>query len=180
MNRSRKARTLALALALLATAAACGNKPAAPLTLEMLKSTEYTSEWPADGVAELTDGTYREKIMEGSASEILIVMHPIYAIGDLNGDGAEDAIVVLVSSGGGSGSFYTLEAVLNQDGKPKHVATAFLGDRADLKSIAVDSGEITVEMTTHGPNDPMCCPSLEVTQVYELQGETLVQLSGDS
>ena len=177
MNGSRRARALALALALLATAAACGNRPAAPLTLEMLKSTEYASEWPADGVAKLTDGTYREKIMEGSASEIVIVMHPICAIGDLNGDGTEDAIVVLVSSGGGSGSFYTLEAVLNQDGKPKHLGTAFLGDRADLKSITVDSGKITVEMTTHGPNDPMCCPSLEVTQVYEMQGETLVQLS---
>jgi len=118
--------------------------------------------------------------MEGAASEIVVAMHPMFALGDLDGDGTQDAVVVLVASGGGSGSFYSLEAVLNQAGKPHHIASAALGDRAQLESLSVASGRITVEMVTHGPNDPMCCPTLEVTQEYELQGDTLALLSSDA
>ena len=170
------------ALSLLALGA-YGEKapsPVAPLTEEALRNASYQSEWPTDGNAELTDGVYREKYMEGAASEIVVAMHPMFALGDLDGDGAEDAVVILVASGGGSGSFYSLEAVLNQAGNPHHVASAALGDRAQLESLSVASGRITVEMVTHGPNDPMCCPTLEVTQEYELQGGALVLLSSDA
>jgi len=43
----------------------------------------------------------------------------------------------------------------------------------------IESGEITVDMVTHGPDDPMCCPTVEATQKYKLQGDTLVQISGE-
>ena len=172
-----------LVLLSLTSLVACGKKapePSAPLTVEALKNAEYQSEWPADGVAKLTDGEYQEEIVPGAASKLIIVFYPdMYAFGDLDGDDVEDAAVVLATSGGGSGTFISLEAVINDKGTPKHVATAFLGDRAQVKSVAIESGEITVDMVTHGPDDPMCCPSLEVTQKYELQGDTLVQLSSE-
>ena len=41
------------------------------------------------------------------------------AFGDLNGDGVEDAVVVLVTNPGGTGRFYDLAPVLNQNGTPK-------------------------------------------------------------
>jgi hypothetical protein len=47
------------------------------------------------------------------------------------------------------------------------------------KSVLIESGEITVDMVTHGPDDPMCCPTVEATQKYKLQGDTLVQLSSE-
>ncbi|MCJ7666878.1 MAG: hypothetical protein MUP04_01095 [Anaerolineae bacterium] len=149
-----------------------------PLTLEALKNAAYHSEWPADGVAQLIDGKYEEEIVPGAASKSVIMFYPeMYALGDLNGDGVEDAAVVLATSGGGSGTFISLEAVINDRGTPNHVATASLGDRVQLKSISIEAGQITVDMVTHGPDDPLCCPSLEVTQKYELQGDELVQLS---
>ena len=151
-----------------------------PLTLEALKNAEYQSEWPADGMAKLTDGEYEEEIVPGAASKLIIVFYPdMYAFGDLDGDGVEDAAVVLATSGGGSGTFITLEAVINDQGRPNHVASASLGDRVEMKSISIESGVITVDIVTHGPDDPMCCPSLEVTQEYELQGDTLVELSSE-
>ena len=97
------------------------------------------------------------------------------AIADLNKDGAQDAAVVLISSGGGSGTFYHLAAVLNDKGAPRHVSSILLGDRIKLKNVTVKNGEITVEMTMHGPNDPLCCPTQEVSKVYTLQAEKLVQ-----
>jgi len=148
------------------------------LTLEALKNAEYQSEWPAEGVAQLVDGEYEEEIVPGAASKIIIVFYPeMYAFGDLDGDGVEDAAVVLATSGGGSGTFISLEAVINDNGTPNHVATAFLGDRVQINSVAIEAGVITVDMVTHGPEDPLCCPTLEVTQRYELQGDELVQLS---
>ena len=151
-----------------------------PLTLEALKNAAYLSEWPADGVAQLVDGEYEEEIVPGAASKLVIVFYPdMYAFGDLDGDGVEDAAVVLATSGGGSGTFISLEAVINDEGTPHHVATAFLGDRVEINSVAIESGEITVDMVTHGPDDPLCCPTLEVTQEYELQGDTLVELSSE-
>lgn len=149
-----------------------------PLTLEALKNAAYLSEWPADGVAQLVDGEYEEEIVPGAASKLVIAFYQdMYAFGDLDGDGVEDAAVVLATSGGGSGTFISLEAVINDRGTPNHVATASLGDRVEVKSVAIEAGKITVDMVTHGPDDPLCCPTLEVTQIYRLQGDKLVQLS---
>jgi hypothetical protein len=161
---------------------ACGPKtpePPPPLTVDMLKNAEYHSEWPAEGVAKLTDGEYQEEIVPGAASKLIIVVYPdMHAFGDLDGDGTDDAAVILATSGGGSGTFISLEAVINDQGTPKHVASAELGDRAKIESVLIESGEITVELVTHGPDDPLCCPTVEATQKYELQGDTLVQISG--
>jgi len=172
-----------LVLLSLTSLVACDQKtpePPPPLTVEMLKNAEYHSEWPAEGVAKLMDGEYQEEIVPGSASKLIIVVYPdMHAFGDLNGDGVDDAAVVLATSGGGSGTFISLEAVINDKGTPKHVASAKLGDRAQIKSVVIESGEITVDMVTHGPEDPMCCPTVEATQEYKLQGDTLVQISGE-
>jgi predicted small lipoprotein YifL len=172
-----------LILLALTSLAACGQKgsePPPPLTVEMLKNAEYHSEWPAKGVAKLTDGEYQEEIVPGAASKLVIVVYPdMYAFGDLNDDGVEDAAVVLATSGGGSGTFISLEAVINDEGEPKHLATALLGDRAQVKSVVIESGRITVDMVTHGPDDPMCCPTVETTQKYKLEGDTLIQISSE-
>jgi hypothetical protein len=174
---------LTLVLLALALLVACGPKtpePPPPLTVEQLKNAEYHSEWPAEGVAKLTDGEYEEEIVPGAASKLIIVVYPdMHAFGDLDGDGVDDAAVVLATSGGGSGTFISLEAVINDKGTPQHVASAELGDRTKIESVAIESGRITVEMVTHGPEDPMCCPTLEATHKYKLQGDTLVQISSE-
>jgi hypothetical protein len=105
------------------------------------------------------------------------VLHPeVYAFGDLNGDGVDDAAVILIESSGGSGNFRYLAAVINQGGAPVNVATQFVGDREQVQAIRIDGNEITLEMVAHGPDDPMCCPTQEVTKVYQLQDDQLVEL----
>jgi len=142
------------------------------LTKEALRNGEYRSRWPRNGVVRLSDGVYREK---GASSELVVTLSDMYAFGDLNADGAEDAAVVLVAKGAGSGGTHTLEAVINENGRPKHVATTFLGDTIDLKAVAIDSGQIRVRIITHGPN-PACCPPPEVTKRYRLEGDELVRM----
>jgi len=144
------------------------------LTMNELKNAEYQSEFSANGTVKLTNGIYREKIAPNSATELIITLSDKVAYGDLNGDGKEDAAAILITDPGGSGTFHHLAIVLNQKESSNHVASQLLGDRVKVKSLSVRSGEIAVEMITHGPNDPMCCPALEVTQNYLLQDDKLV------
>jgi len=188
----KKALYLAVLLIFALSLAACGGQPtpttvvppatATPvsppaLTLETLKNAEYQSEFPASKKARLTDGQYQEDIVPGSATKLNIVLYPMAAFGDLNGDGVDDAAAVLVADPGGSGTFYYLVAVVNQNGTPKHVASVLLGDRVRFKSISIQAGEIVVNMVQQALGDPMCCPTMEVTQKYKLQGDKLVPIS---
>ena len=151
-----------------------GDAASQELTIDELKSGEYRSEWSAKGKIKLNDGMYQEKIVPESATELVIKLGDRIAYGDLNGDGAEDAAVILISDPGGSGTFYELAAVLNSNGNPHHAAGVFLGDRLKVEDLDIRSGQIVVKMVTHKRTDPMCCPSLKVEQKYALQGDALV------
>jgi heat shock protein HslJ len=152
--------------------------PAQPgsLTLEALQNASYQGIY--DEAVQLTDGLYEgEPFVPGGASRPTVVLHPeVYAFGDLNDDGVDDAVVILIESSGGSGSFIYLAAVINESGAPVNVATYFVGDREQMQSITIKDGEITLDMVAHGPDDPMCCPTQEVTKRYRLQGDQLIEL----
>jgi hypothetical protein len=97
------------------------------------------------------------------------------AVGELSGQPA--ATPILFSSGGGSGTFYELHVLVERNGQPYDVAWTQLGDRVQINSVAIEDNQIAVDMVTHGPDDPMCCPTLQVVQTYALQGEELVLTS---
>jgi uncharacterized lipoprotein NlpE involved in copper resistance len=84
-----------------------------------------------------------------------------------------------VSSGGGSGTFYDLVVMVDQNGVPTQVASTFLGDRVQIKSLSIQNGQVVINMVTQGPGDPMSNPTQEVTRRYELQAE-LVEVEDDS
>ena len=144
------------------------------MTIESLKNAEYQSEFSVNGRVRLSNGIYRGKMVPDSATELVVMLSDHVALGDLNGDGADDAAVVLITDSGGSGTFHHLAVLINQNGSPKHAASQLLGDRVKVKSLLIRSGDIAVEMIKQGPNDPMCCPTLQVTQNYMLQGSKLV------
>jgi len=153
-----------------------GSETISPLTAEMLKNTEYRGIYP--DTVQLTDGQYEgEPFVEGGASRPTVAFTDATAFGDLNGDGVDDAVVVLVESSGGSGNFRYLAAVLNQDGSPENVATQLIGDREQVQSVTIDGAEVSVKALTHGPEDPMCCPTEEITLTYRFDGEQLVKIS---
>jgi hypothetical protein len=79
--------------------------------------------------------------------------------GDLNGGGKSDAVAVVGWSGGGTGYFECLIAVINKDGSITNTPRFDLGDRVKINSIKIRNRVITVDMLTQGPNDGMCCPT---------------------
>jgi hypothetical protein len=153
------------------------SKARSSLTSEALENAAYKSEWPRSRVAKLNGGEYREKYTEDSASELVIRLTKKVAFGDLDGDGLEDAAVVLLTDPGASGTFYYLAAVINQGGRPDNVAARLLGDRVKIKKVSVEQGDIVIDMIAHGPDDPVCCPSKRVVRTYRLEEGHLIRLS---
>jgi hypothetical protein len=170
-----------LALAMLIAFGGCERAPQAPrppkpLTLNQLQNAEYASQWSKSGRVQLSDGQFRESAAPGAATEILVRATDFSALGDLDGDGIGDGVIVLESDPGGSGVFFDLVGVLNRAGQPVTLAPVPLGDRVEINDLALDDGTVRVNLIKHGPDDPLCCPTLEVTLEYRLSGDRLVSL----
>ena len=97
------------------------------------------------------------------------IVNDTVAFGDLDGDGIADAAVIVFISGGGSGTFIHLVAVLDRDGAPAQAALAFLGDRVPVRSLTIASGKIVAQTVAHRPSDGLCCPTLEITRTFTLR-----------
>ena len=139
---------------------------AAPLTWQALANATYRSAFAPGGKAKLVNGVYSVPAASGSASRLTIQLAPISMVGDLNGDASQDAAVVLVTSPGGSGTFFDLVAVINQNGKPAPLAPRLLGDRVLIHSIGIDHRQIQVALKLPAVNALGCCRGGKPLGVY--------------
>lgn len=143
------------------------------LSAEQLLNATYTGIY--DEPVTLTDGLYQgAPLVEGGAARPTVVMAPGgTADGDLNGDGVWDAAVLLAENSGGSGVFTYVAAQLNQGGQPAPAGAVLLGDRVQVKAMVIGSQQVYVDYVTQGPDEPMCCGTLLVTSILELQDGAL-------
>jgi diadenylate cyclase len=92
---------------------------------------------------------------------------------DLDGDGRNDAAVVLASEAGVTCTFVDLFAVLDKEAGPLTRGPASLGDRVKVDSIRVVDRAIKLHLLTHGPDDPLCCPTQPSVETYMLRADSL-------
>jgi heat shock protein HslJ len=149
-------------------------------TREELANMSYLSEWTDSGTVQLVNGEYRTPAAEGSATELVVMLTNYAAFGDLDGDGQDEAVVILVTNPGGSGTFYNLAVVRKQGEALSNLATTLLGDRVQIKSIRIENGEAMVDMLTHGPDDGMCCPTQYTVNRYVLQNGELILINSET
>jgi basic membrane protein A len=147
------------------------------VSLDALKNLTYQVEYSVNITAQLSNGEYREPAASGSPGEVVVKLSDLSVTGDLDGDGVTDAAAILVSQTGTNDPVYNVVAVLDQNGTPAPVAGTVLGNRIEIKSAAIRSGIITINMLAHGPADPECCPGQEMTKNFRLQGNQLIELS---
>ncbi len=123
----------------------------------------------------LAGGQYYAPFIEATGQGVLVAQSAMRASGDLDGDGDEDAAVILVADANDDRMFIYLGVVRNDGGVPGSTTTVLLGDRIKVDHMDIRSGQVVVRLTTHTGDDPECCPTLDTTQYYTLQGERLVQ-----
>jgi hypothetical protein len=147
----------------------------------MLKNAEYTM--PGFGDATFTyrlkDGTYTEGD-PSVAGYVSLSLLDMFAFGDLDNDGVNDAAVLAAANYGGTGVFVSLNAVLNDGGKPRHAAWTMVDDRPQVKLLDIRDGEIYMEAVVHSFEDPMCCPTFSVTRTYTISGTSLMLVHSTS
>jgi len=145
------------------------------LTWQALLNATYATSVTPRGAA-LHDGMFEAEAAPGSASKVIVRLADIAAFGDLDGNLAPDATVVLVSSGGGSGTFVELAAVRNEHGAAHPVPTVLLGDRILVREVRIEGRRILVRLRVRGATDPFSLRTREISRHYALDGNSLVLL----
>jgi len=127
----------------------------------------------------LTEGQWQgEPFAPGGASaQRAGLVDDFLLSGDLDGDGVEEAVVLLWSSSGGSGTFDYV-AVLGRDasGAAINLATAPLGDRVQVRTAAIEDRRAEFGVVQAGPEDAACCPGQKLQRSFVLGGEILKEL----
>ena len=148
------------------------------LTITALQNAVYSGVY--DAPITLTDGRCEgEPFAAGDAARPTVdYVAGAERYGDLDGDGAEDAVVFLVERGGGSGAFVHVAAQLNRDGQPVDAGAVRIEDRIQVRSATSQDGQVLLDLVMPGPGDGACCPSYKASKRYALQDGLLAELPG--
>ena len=122
----------------------------------------------------LADGVATRDAAPGSAAKVITSVFGTPIHGDLNGDGAPDAAVLLTQDGGGSGTFYYAAAALKDGDGYLGTNAVLLGDRIAPPTLEMRYGMLIARYAAHGPDEPFTATAtVAVSKYVTLSGATL-------
>jgi hypothetical protein len=144
--------------------------PATPTTvseeIQEIRNTPYQlSATDTLQVVQLTDGKF-EQGTPGSDNFMSAVMTDFAALGDLTGDGIDEAAALVSENYGGTGVFVFLAVYSQVDGVWTFQTSTMVDDRPQLTALSIANNEIFLDAVIHGMDDPMCCPTVRTTRHY--------------
>ena len=143
-----------------------------------LESATYLAESTDPGKATLENGEFREPIAPDSAGELVIQLGK-WTLGDLDRQGGLDAAAITVEHPGGTGTFFYLHALVDEEGTLRDADIAFLGDRILIQGVSIHDGAITVALLDRAPGSYFIePPSIPVIRRFALQEGMLVEVNG--
>lgn len=159
-------------------ASAAADTAGAPSTDELANA---TYEGINDQPVTLADGGWEGEPFEpGAASRptVGLVKH-FWMGGDLDGDGTEEAVVLLWKNEGGTQTNNYVAAMGRRDGEIVNLGTTLMGDRVQLKEARITDGKIELDVVQTGPEDAACCPSQMATRVWALDSNGLAEVASE-
>jgi hypothetical protein len=116
-------------------------------------------------MVQLTEGNF-EQGTPGSDGFMSIFVTDFVALGDLNGDGTEEAAALISENYGGTGVFVFLAVYSRMDDSWTFQTSTIVDDRPQLQALSIEDNQIFLDAVIHGMDDPMCCPTLRTTRHY--------------
>ena len=116
-------------------------------------------------VVQLTDGKF-EGGTPGGADAVSVLMTDFVAVGDLNADGINEVVTLVSENYGGTGAFVFLAVYTNESGTLTFQNSTMVDDRPQIQTLSIENGEIFLDAVIHGPDEPMCCPTLRTIRHY--------------
>jgi hypothetical protein len=124
----------------------------------------HATYWIEDEPVALVDGRNERPAAPGSAIMILTAVWKRPVFGDLDGDGDDDAALLLIYNPGGSGMFFYVTAAIHSNGRYQGINTFLLGDRITPKDLAIRDRMIVATYADRRPNEPFSTrPSVDRT-----------------
>jgi hypothetical protein len=118
-----------------------------------------SASYRIDGrVVALRDGKHDELAAPASAAHRTTAVWGAPAAADLDGDGDQDAILIIATQQGGSGTFYYVAVAELDGGTYTGSAGVLLGDRIAPQSVGFADGVVTVNYAERRPDEPMSAP----------------------
>ena len=105
---------------------------------------------------------------------------PQAAFGDLNGDGMDDAALLLSENMGESGVFVSLIVMLNSGDGFSQAGSEKVDDRPLINSVSIENGRIVLDAVIHAVDDSMAEPTMKVIEEYAVDNDQLVLRRFDS
>jgi hypothetical protein len=122
----------------------------------------------------LADGLASEAAAPGSEAVVVTRIFGAPVAADLDGDGDEDAAVVLSRETPGSGTFYYAAASIKEDWGYRGTEARLLGDRIAPQALEARDGVVIANYAERKPGEPMTeAPSVGVSRYYILFGGEL-------
>ncbi len=130
----------------------------------------------------LKDGIWKgEPFVEGTASRPSVYLaHDFHVLGDLDGDGLEEAAVVLAANSAGTGENIYLAIIGIRDGQLRNLDTVLLGDRVQIRKAGIREGRLFMDVLQAGPEDAMCCPGELAVKAWSLKNDKLETMAAPS
>ncbi len=148
--------------------------PAPALTADQLQNAQYQLGAREDRASvQLTDGQWQQGTDATTLDYARVSLSEFISLGDITGDGVDEAAAIFFENYGGTGNFGFLAVYTNVNGLPVFLSSTMIDDRPMINGLAIESGEVFLDAVIHGFEDPGCCPQLPTTRRYALVNNAL-------
>ena len=126
----------------------------------------------------LSGGVSEQQVAPDSATKIKTSVFGELTLGDVNGDGQNDAALILTQDGGGSGTFYYLAVAYSSSTGIVGTNALLLGDRVAPQTLEIKNGMVIANYATRKPDEPMStAPSVGVSLYAAMRGGVLTDIT---